>query len=225
MTIYADALDLQDIISGYGTYVDAGAVNAAQTMNYPEVVKANNDVILRGASEQYMDIALTELLKQPVMAGVYDKNGIKPEDVPAYIESVHNMPFSHKKTMLTSLVGAYGQAAFSKNEENQPIVAGAQEFISLTTHVNKVVDGSMKRFLEAQKPVAKKLNLWQRIQRKFGFDKELDSGTNEAAQPTKGATRIVKLTAAKEETKAQKPSKGVKHFELKRNVKEEYGDR
>ena len=174
-------LEIKPVIEHYEQYRDAGAIEKLPTLNYPDIRKANEDIILNNAPVQKLDTTLEALLKQPVMAEEYVKQGIQPEDVPAYIESVKKMPDSHKKTMLQSFVGAYGIAALNMEGEKEPIVNGSREWIALLVQVDKAdaVTKSMQSFVESQKPIAKEVNLWGKLAEKFGYSKELDKGYNE----------------------------------------------
>ncbi|MBR1825585.1 MAG: hypothetical protein IJ770_03255 [Alphaproteobacteria bacterium] len=222
-------LEVMDVVTHYDQYRAAGAVEKIPTLNYPDIRKTNEDINLRGAPIQKLDAILEGVLKQPIMADIYATKGIKPEDVSAYIEEVKQQPISHKKAMLQAFVGAYGTAALNMEGEKDPVVNGKREMYALRVKLNdiKSLMWSMERFVEAHQPVAVELSLWQKIQRKLGFDKEIGNGYGDNVQPTVGATRIIEMTAKKdaEKIKHPNPTKGVKHFEQKYNKSEEYGGR
>lgn len=119
-----------------------------QTLNYENIDKYVKAAVNNG-SEAELDAAIENVLRQPIMAGVYRKNGIKPEDVDEYIKGRLELPQSAKTTMIINLSEPYNYAASSEEEEiAQPRISGDREWISLEARLKSSTNITipMKRF-------------------------------------------------------------------------------
>lgn len=121
-------------IFNVGEYKDV--LQMEQTLNCDNIsnyVKAT----LNKADSKELNTAIEHIFRQPIMAGVYRKNGLKPEYVDEYIESRKQQPMGPKISMMLHLGVIYNSAAKSMEEEiNKPRISGYREWLSLEVAFN-----------------------------------------------------------------------------------------
>jgi DNA-binding Lrp family transcriptional regulator len=88
---------------------------AEQKLNYMDINKFSDVTPKEFNNEDRMNRILAEILQQPIMAGVYRKNGIKPNEVYDYIGSVQMSSIEDKKDILKQVWIAYAHAAHNND--------------------------------------------------------------------------------------------------------------
>ncbi len=143
---------------------------AEQTLNHANVEKYFQDFYTgKNPSKEKADQMIENLLRQPVMASVYRKNKIKPNEVEDFIESVKAAPMKVKGDIITQLWTAYGNAAHSNVSELDGLrIEDEKEWIALDTELNSpsgnFLNINMKRFAQSKKaPEPQKLSFTQKV--------------------------------------------------------------
>lgn len=154
-------------IFNVGEYQDV--LSAEQTLNYENIEKYVKSAVNNG-SEADLNAAITNVLKQPIMAGIYRSAGIKPEQVDEYIQSRTALPMSVKTTNIISLSGLYKQAAEDMETEiGTPQISGDREWRGLSNHLKSSasVIVPMKSFIKQKaaesQPQEPKKSGWDKI--------------------------------------------------------------
>ena len=107
-----------------------------QTLNYENISKYVKATLSKNDDNE-LNAAIENIFRQPIMAGVYRKNGLKPEYVDEYIESRKQQPMGPKISMMLYLGVIYNSAAKSMEEEiNKPRISGYREWLSLEVAFN-----------------------------------------------------------------------------------------
>ncbi len=120
-------------IFNVGEYKDV--LPMEQTLNYENIDKYVKAAVNNG-SEAELDAAIENVFKQPIMAEVYRKAGIKPEMVDDYIKSRLELPHSAKTTLMINLGAPYHTAANDMESEiDTPRISGDREWLSLETRL------------------------------------------------------------------------------------------
>ena len=178
---------------------------AEQTVNHSNVEKYFEDVYTRdGVSEEKINQMLDNLLRQPIMASVYRKNKIKPEQVDDFIENVTHSSPHNKGDLITQFWTAYGTAAHSEfSEVEGKLKVEGKEWNAVEVGLNKpgYLSANMRKFNTSKEvPAATKLSFAQKVKNCLGFvrtkkmssAKTIDTGFCDASRtaPMREAVKV-----------------------------------
>ncbi len=159
-----------------GEYKDV--LPAEQTLNYENIDKYVKAAVNNG-SEAELNAAIENVFKQPIMAEVYCKAGIKPEMVDEYIKSRIELPHSAKTTLMINLGAIYhGAANDMESEIDKPRISGDREWLSLETKLKSLASITlpMKTFAkqksEEKQPAKPRKSNLQKLLQMVGIKKD-----------------------------------------------------
>jgi len=136
------------------------ALPAEQTINFSEVEKAFNAQAAKKLSEAQRGEILEKFYRQPVMAGVYRKNGIEPNKVKDFIKYVKE-DYPQKDVLIDGFYGAYGLAAHSNEGfKNGKLDVEGTEWKTLESNLKKsiTINSPMRQFIDIQKQKEKEMH-------------------------------------------------------------------
>lgn len=179
---------------------------AEQTVNFAEVQKAYDAQAAKKLSEKQRGDILEEFYRQPIMAGMYRKNGIKPEQVDDFIQYLKN-DFPRKDVLIDNFYGTYGQAAHAQEGfENGKLKVAGEEWRTLEDMLKKspTLNSPMRQFVSAQKEAEKEQNTTSSaIKDIVKGAKVIATGIVAAIALTPLAQRLMKITAKEDMQKVE----------------------
>lgn len=148
MNIIGENQQTGNPIFNVGEYKDV--LQIEQTLNYENISNYVKAALNKGDNEE-LDAAIENIFRQPIMAEVYRRNGLKPEFVDEYIASRRQQPAGAKTSMMLHLDAIYNDAANSMEEEfDMPRISGNREWLSLEVKLTSSISATMpiKMFME-----------------------------------------------------------------------------
>lgn len=140
-----------------------------QTLNYENISKYVKATLSKNDDNE-LNAAIENIFRQPIMAAVYRKHGIKPEFVKEYIENRKQQSSDAKISMMMHIGSIYNDAANSMEEEiNTPRISGYREWLSLEVKFMLSFSATipMKKFVAQKNAENQKTNTqktrWQKI--------------------------------------------------------------
>ena len=180
---------------------------AEQTANFSEVKKVFDDLAFRRKTEDQCGDMLEKYYRQPIMAGLYRKNGIEPEQVEDFIQFVKK-DYPQKGALVNGFYGVYGQAAHAQEgfENGELKVEGKKELekLALLLENSATINNPMRRFVDAQKQKEAELNTASSaIKDIVKGAKVIAAGVVAAIALTPLAQRLMKITAKEDMQKVE----------------------
>jgi len=192
-----------------GEYKDV--LKPQQTLNFQEVAKFEQKAGSDNTPTSEMNAMLEDILRQPIMSGAYRQNGIAPQQVEQFIETVKQFPNNRKERMIRQVSALYGLAAHSKTSESSltTLKVTESEWYPLVSSLANAstLRQPMKEFVTNHKSPEKAKSAGEKIQNWFkekaADTKTIAAGIVAAVILTPAARHLLSLTAKEDMKKME----------------------